>query len=109
MPDPISWFFNHILPYLAVSIIGGAWLTFRKVDKLGVELQKLNSDYHHLTMLIDDKWKHLDEKVKEDINEVRDKLDYIQKHNVSRDELNQYLQQLNITVSRLSETINKLL
>ena len=56
MPDPIAWFFNHILPYLAVSIIGGAWLTFRKVDKLGVELQKLTSDYHHLTLIIDDKW-----------------------------------------------------
>lgn len=109
MPDPIAWFFNHIVPYLAVSIIGGAWLTFRKVDKIETELQKLTSDYHHLTLIIDDKWKHLDEKVKEDINEVRAKLDYIQKHNVTRDELNQYLQQLNITVSRLSETINKLL
>lgn len=109
MPDPIAWFFNHILPYLAVSIIGGAWLTFRKVDKLGAELQKLNSDYLHLSSIVEDKWRHLDEKVKEDINELRSKLDYIQKHNVSRDELNQYLQQLNITVSRLSETINKLL
>lgn len=109
MPDPIAWFFNHIVPYLAVSIIGGAWLTFRKVDKIETELQKLTADYHHLTLIIDDKWKNLDEKVKEDINEVRAKLDYIQKHNVTRDELNQYLQQLNITVSRLSETINKLL
>lgn len=109
MPDPIAWFFNHIVPYLAVSIIGGAWLTFRKVDKIETELQKLTSDYHHLALIIDDKWKHLDEKVKEDINDVRAKLAYIQNHNVTRDELNQYLQQLNITVSRLSETINKLL
>jgi len=109
MPDLIQWFFNYILPYLAISIIGGAWLTFRKVDKLGVELQKLHSDYLHLSSTIDDKWHRLDEKVKEDINELRSKLNYIQKHNVSREELNQYLQQLNITVSRLSETINKLL
>ena len=109
MPDLIKWFFDHLLPYLAVSIIGGAWLTFRKVDKLGVELQKLHSDYLHLSSIVDDKWGHLDQKIRDDINEMRDKLDYIQKHNVSRDELNQYLHQLNNTVSRLSETINKLL
>ena len=109
MPDLITWFFNHILPYLAISVIGGIWLTFRRVDKLGVELQKLHSDYLHLSSIVDDKWHHLDEKVKEDINELRSKLNYIQKHNVSRDELSQYLQQMNSTVSRLSETINKLL
>ena len=109
MPDLIQWFFQHILPYLTISIIGGAWLTFRKVDEVRKDLHLLSSDYQHLLSNIDTKWKHLDEKVKEDINEVRDKLDYIQKHNVSRDELNQYLHQLNITVERLSETINRLL
>lgn len=109
MPDPIKWFFDHILPYLAISIIGGAWLTFRRVDKLRAELKTLTSEYNHLSIKVDDKWEHLDEKIRADINEVRDKLDYIQTHNVSRDELNQYLHQLNITVSRLAETINRLL
>ena len=84
-------------------------MTFRKVDEVRKDLHLLSSDYQHLLSNIDTKWKHLDEKVRDDINEVRDKLDYIQKHNVTRDEMNQYLHQLNLTVSRLSETINKLL
>ena len=109
MPDLIKWFFDHILPYLAVSIIGGAWFTFRRVDTLRADLKSLASEHNHLSLKVDDKWKHLDEKIKDDINEVRDKLDYIQTHNVSRDELNQYLQQMNTTVARLSETLNKLL
>lgn len=109
MPDLIKWFFDHILPYLAVSIIGGAWFTFRRVDTLRADLKSLSSEHNHLSLKIEDKWKTLDEKIRDDINEVRDKLDYIQSHNVSRDELNQYLHQLNITVSRLSETINRLL
>ena len=109
MPDLIKWFFDYILPYLAISIIGGAWLTFRRVDKLRAELKNLSTEYNHLSTVVDDKWKRLDEKIREDINEMRDKIDYIQTHNVSRDELNQYLQQLNITVSRISETVNKLL
>ena len=109
MPDLIKWFFDHILPYLAISIIGGAWFTFRRVDTLRAELKTLTSEHNHLSLKIEDKWKHLDEKIKDDINEVRDKLDYIQTHNVSRDELNQYLQQMNTTVARLSETLNKLL
>ena len=109
MPDLIKWFFDHILPYLTISIIGGAWFTFRRVDTLRAELKTLTSEHNHLSLKVDDKWKHLDEKIRDDINEVRDKLDYIQTHNVSRDELNQYLHQLNITVSRLSETINRLL
>ena len=109
MPDLIKWFFDHILPYLAISIIGGAWFTFRRVDTLRAELKTLTSEHNHLSLKVDDKWKHLDEKIKDDINEVRDKLDYIQTHNVSRDELNQYLQQMNTTVARLSETLNKLL
>lgn len=109
MPDLIKWFFDHILPYLTISIIAGAWLTFRKVDNLHSDLKSLTSEHNHLSLKIDDKWKTLDEKIRDDINEVRDKLDYIQKHNVSRDELNQYLHQLNTTVERLSETINRLL
>lgn len=109
MPDLIKWFFDHILPYLAISIIGGAWFTFRRVDTLRAELKTLTSDYQHLLTNIDTKWKHLDEKIKDDINDVRVKLDYIQKHTVTREELNQYLQQVNSTVTRLSETLNKLL
>lgn len=109
MPDLIKWFFDYILPYLAISIIGGAWLTFRRVDKLHAELKNLSTEYNHLSIIVDDKWKRLDDKIKEDISEMRDKIDYIQTHNVSRDELNQYLQQLNVTVERLSETINRLL
>ena len=109
MPDLIKWFFNYILPYLTISVIGGLWLTFRKVDEIRKDLHLLSSDYQHLISNIDTKWKHLDEKIKDDINDMRTKLDYIQKHNVTREELNQYLQQMNSTVSRLSETINKLL
>lgn len=109
MPDLIQWFFDHILPYLTISVIGGAWFTFRRVDTLRADLKNLASEHNHLSLKIEDKWKILEEKIRDDINEVRDKLDYIQTHNVSRDELNQYLHQLNLTVSRLSETINRLL
>lgn len=109
MPDLIQWFFNYILPYLTISVIGGLWLTVRKVDEVRKDLQLLSSDYQHLLSIIDTKWKHIDEKVKDDINDVRAKLDYIQTHTVTREELNQYLQQMNTTVARLSETINKLL
>ena len=109
MPDLVQWFFDHILPYLTISIIGGAWFTFRRVDEVRKDLQLLTSEYQHLLSIIDTKWKHIDEKVKDDINDVRAKLDYIQTHTVTREELNQYLQQVNTTVARLSETINKLL
>ena len=109
MPNLTQWFFNYILPYLAISVIGGLWMTFRRVDEVRKDLQVLSSEYQHLFSNIDTKWKLLDEKVKDDINDVRAKLDYIQTNTVTRDELNQYLQQVNITVARLSETLNKLL
>lgn len=109
MPDLIKWFFNHVLPYLTISVIGGLWMTFRKVDEIRKDLHLLSSDYQHLRSNIDTKWKHLDEKIKDDINEVRAKLDYIQTHTVTREELTHYLQQLNTTITRLSETINRLL
>lgn len=109
MPDLVQWFFNYILPYLTISVIGGLWLTFRRVDEVRKDLQLLTSEYQHVLSIIDTKWKHIDEKVKDDINDVRAKLDYIQTHTVTREELNQYLQQMNTTVARLSETLNKLL
>lgn len=109
MPDLAQWFFNYILPYLTISVIGGIWLTFRRVDEVRKDLHLITSEYQHLRSNIDSKWKHLDEKIKDDINDVRDKLDYIQTHTVTREELSQYLQQMNSTVARLSETINKLL
>lgn len=109
MPDLIQWFFTYILPYLTISVIGGLWLTFRRVDEVRKDLHLLSSDYQHLLSTIDTKWKHLDEKIKDDINDVRAKLDYIQNHTVTREELNQYLQQINTTVARVYETLNKLL
>ena len=109
MPDLTAWFFEHIVPWLLIGVLGGAWATFRKVDKLQNDMTVLTRDCHQLAMTVDNKWKDVDERVKEDIAELKNQVEYITRNHVSREELNQYLSQLNATVSRLSETLNKFL
>lgn len=109
MPDLTLWFFDHIMPWLLIGVLGGAWATFRKVDRLQSDMAILKRDSHQLTTTIDNKWKDVDERVKEDIADLRSQVEYIIRNHISREELNQYLTQLNATVSRLSETLNKFL
>lgn len=109
MPEVTVWFTTHILPYILIAACGGAWATIRKVDKLQHDLSIMTRDCHQLTATVDSKWKLVDERIKEDIIAMKKQIDYITRNHVSREELNHYLSQLNNTVSRLSETINKFL
>lgn len=109
MPALVELFFSHVLPWLVIALMGGAWTTFRKVDKLQNDLAILTRDCHQLTLMVDAKWKDVDERVKEDIRDLKSQIDYISRNNVTRDELERYLKHLNDTINRLSDTLKELL
>lgn len=107
MTDPLVWFIEKILPYLTIAVISGAFVVYRKVDKLHHDLAVLTKDCHQLATAVESKWKDMDTRVRDDIVELREQIDYMTRNHISRDELNQYLSQLNTTVSRLAETLDK--
>ena len=93
MPDPLLWFVEKILPWITIAICGGGFTLFRRVDK----------------EIVERKWKDVDANVREDVKELKAQIDYMTKHHISREELNQYLSNLNSTVDRLTDTLNKFL
>lgn len=109
MPDLITWFFNYILPWFTIAVFGGAWGVFRKVDKLRNDLAVLTKDCHQLTEMVNDKWREVDTRVRQDLDSLKKQVDYMANNNISRDEFKQYIDMLNSTVDRLSETLNRLL
>ena len=62
-----------------------------------------------LPEIVERKWKDVDANVREDVKELKAQIDYMTKHHISREELNQYLSNLNSTVDRLTDTLNKFL
>lgn len=109
MFDVLTWLSNHILPWLIIAIVGGAWKAFTKITVLEKNLEVLTRDTHRITEAIDIKWREVDTRVREDIDDLKVKIDYISRNNVSREELNQYLSQLNSAVTRISNTLDKFL
>lgn len=109
MPDPLFWFVDKILPWVTIAICGGGFTLFRRVDRLYHSMSTLTKDFHQMTEIVEKKWRDVDANLREDVKDLKSQIDYMAKHHISRDELNQYLANLNITVDRLAQTLNKIL
>lgn len=109
MTDPLMWFIEKILPWITIAICGGGFTLFRRVDKLHHNVSSLMRELHQMTEIVERKWRDIDANMREDVKDLKAQIDYISKHHVSRDELNRYLANLNSTVDRLQETLNKFL
>lgn len=109
MPDLLLWFIEKILPWITIAVCGGGFTLFRRVDKLNHNVTTLTKDFHRMTEIAERKWKDVDDNVREDVKELKTQIDYMTKHHISRAELNQYLSNLNSTVDRLTNTLNKFL
>ena len=109
MPDPRLWLIEKILPCITIAVCGGGFTLFRRVDKLNHNVTTRTKDFHQMTELAERKWKDVDDNVREDVKELKTQIDYMTKHHISRAELNHYLSNLNSTVDRLTNTLNKFL
>lgn len=104
----LDWFINHIAPYLTISLIGGAVMGYNKIQTLSHAVSQLRTEIADKHSRNHEHIGILEQQLSSDIDSLRKDIEYLTRNNVSRDELNTYLRQIDAIVVRVSDTLARL-